>query len=251
MHDSRARELVAASGPEQGLTGAFPIVELRQYTLHDGMRDRLIDLFERQFIESQEVFDMKVIGTFVDVDRPDRFVWLRGFRDMASRFAGLDAFYYGPVWMEHREDANSTMIDSDNVLLLRTANASPRLSQGTSRPGGRERRDAGLIVATIEYLKPRSTAALAIFETEVEPQLKRSGIFPIAWLATEPSPNNFPRLPVREGEEVLVWFGRFASQADHRDHQQRMDEASKALSSLRERAPEVLRLAPTSRSELR
>ena len=31
-----------------------PIVELRQYTLHPGKRDVLIDLFDREFVESQE-----------------------------------------------------------------------------------------------------------------------------------------------------------------------------------------------------
>ena len=41
-----------------------PIVELRQYTLHPGKRDVLIDLFDREFVESQEALGMKVIGQF-------------------------------------------------------------------------------------------------------------------------------------------------------------------------------------------
>jgi hypothetical protein len=65
--------------------GWSPIVELRKYTLHPGGRDVLIDLFEREFIESQEDLGMKVIGQFVDLDDPDRFVWLRGFSDMDAR----------------------------------------------------------------------------------------------------------------------------------------------------------------------
>jgi hypothetical protein len=32
----------------------YPIVELRQYTLRPGQRDVLIDLFDREFVESQE-----------------------------------------------------------------------------------------------------------------------------------------------------------------------------------------------------
>ncbi|MET8046512.1 hypothetical protein ABZU75_02850 [Streptosporangium sp. NPDC005286] len=51
-----------------------PIVELRQYTLHEGGRDVLIDLFEREFIESQEAAGMTVIGQFRDLDAPNRFV---------------------------------------------------------------------------------------------------------------------------------------------------------------------------------
>src|SRR4051812_16423751 len=95
------------------------VLELRQYTLHPGQRDVLIELFEREFVESQEAVGIELIGTFRDLDRPDRFVWIRGFPDMRSRAASLQAFYGGPVWAAHREAANATMIDSDNVLLLR------------------------------------------------------------------------------------------------------------------------------------
>ena len=48
------------------------VVELRQYTLHPGQRDTLIDVFERELIETQEAVDMTVIAQFRDLDRPDR-----------------------------------------------------------------------------------------------------------------------------------------------------------------------------------
>src|SRR5260370_19944757 len=113
-----------------------PIVELRQYALHQGKRDVLIDLFDREFIEPQEALGMKVIGQFRDVDNRDRFVWLRGFHDMASRAQALQEFYGGPVWKAHREAANATMVDSDNVLLLRPALATSAFSREIShRPG--------------------------------------------------------------------------------------------------------------------
>lgn len=38
---------------------------------------------------------------------------------MAERARALHAFYYGPVWQAHREAANATMLDKDDVLLLR------------------------------------------------------------------------------------------------------------------------------------
>src|SRR5215510_7462902 len=100
-----------------------PIVELRQYTLHPGKRDILIDLFDREFIESQEAVGMTIIGQFSDLDNPDRFVWLRGFQDMPSRARALADFYGGPVWKANSKAANATMIDSGNVLLLRTVAA--------------------------------------------------------------------------------------------------------------------------------
>jgi hypothetical protein len=65
------------------------------------MRDTLIELFDREFVESQEALGMKIIGQFRDADNSNRFVWLRGFRDMPSRSEALKAFYGGPVWKAH------------------------------------------------------------------------------------------------------------------------------------------------------
>ncbi|HEU5251458.1 MAG TPA: NIPSNAP family protein, partial [Thermoanaerobaculia bacterium] len=56
--------------------GHSAVVELRQYTLHPGTREVLIDLFEREFVESQEELGMSVIGQFRDLDDTNRFVWL-------------------------------------------------------------------------------------------------------------------------------------------------------------------------------
>src|SRR5260370_8729775 len=71
-------------------------LELRQYTLRAGQRDVLIDLFEQQLIEPQEDAGAVVVGQFRDLERPDRFVWLRSFPTMAARKAALGAFYGGP-----------------------------------------------------------------------------------------------------------------------------------------------------------
>ncbi|TJX33985.1 MAG: NIPSNAP family protein, partial [Mesorhizobium sp.] len=77
---------------------ASPIVELRQYTLKPGRRETLIEIFDTEFIESQEYAGMTIIGQFRDLDRPDMFVWMRGFDSMDARKDALGAFYDGPVW---------------------------------------------------------------------------------------------------------------------------------------------------------
>src|SRR6188768_2953943 len=97
------------------------VVELRQYTLHSGQRETLIDVFDREFVETQESVGARVIGQFRDAGRPDRFVWLRGFADMARRAEALGAFYGGPAWAAHSSVANATMREFDDVLLLRPA----------------------------------------------------------------------------------------------------------------------------------
>src|SRR5688500_130018 len=89
----------SAGGP--AAPSCCPIVELRQYTLHPGQRDVLIELFDREFIETQEAEGMRILGQFRDLGNPDRFVWPRGFPDMDTRKRALTAFYGGPAWKAH------------------------------------------------------------------------------------------------------------------------------------------------------
>ncbi len=78
-------------------TDPHAIVELCQYTLHPQQREVLIDLFDREFVETQEAHGMRVLGQFRDLDRPEQYVWLRGFADMQARHRALEGFYGGPV----------------------------------------------------------------------------------------------------------------------------------------------------------
>jgi hypothetical protein len=238
-----------------------PIVELRQYTLHPGQRDVLIDLFDREFVESQEALGMKIIGQFRDLDNPNRFVWLRGFRDMPSRAQALKDFYGGPVWKAHREAANATMIDVDNVLLLHPATPTSGFSFGNKerpRVGANEARSE-LIVATMYYFDaPVDAGFVEFFEKTVKPAVIGSGATVLAYFVTEHSENTFPALPVREGENVFVWFARFNDPAAQYERHiaaltqspRWRDQISKELARRLKREPEILKLSPTTRSLL-
>jgi hypothetical protein len=237
-----------------------PIVELRQYTLHPGKRDVLIDLFDREFIEPQEALGMKVIGQFRDVDDRNRFVWLRGFRDMVSRAQALQDFYGGPVWKAHREAANATMVDSDNVLLLRPALPTSAFSrEGRHRPApGAKAIPKELMVAIVYYFDaPPDADFVNFFEQTLKPAVTDTGASILAYFVTEDSENTFPMLPLREGENVFVWFSRFNDPAAYELHVAALarsprwrDEISKELARRLKRAPEILKLSPTARSLL-
>ena len=257
-----ATQVFAMENPDAQppLEPCCPIVELRQYTLHPGKRDVLIDLFDREFVESQEALGMKVIGQFRDLDNPNRFVWLRGFQDMPSRAQALKDFYGGPVWKTHREAANATMIDSDNVLLLHPAKPTSGFWSGNKerrRVGSNEARSE-LIVATIYYLDaPVDAAFVQFFEKTVKPAVTGSGATFLAYFGTEHSENTFPALPVREGESAFVWFARFNDPAAYERHIAALtqsprwrDEISKELARRLKREPEILKLSPTTRSLL-
>ena len=221
------------------------IVELRQYTLYPGMRDELVALFDREFVETQEAAGISVIGQFRDLDRDDRFVWLRGFGDMPARARALGAFYGGPVWATHRETANATMVDSDDVLLLRPA--------GGARPAG-DAAGGGLVVATICHLcEPAERAFLDTFEQVLVPALRASGVRLLGSYVSEPAANTYPALAVREGAQVLVWLASYATAAEHRAKRAAFERSAAAGELKRDpvRTVETLRLEATPGSRLR
>ncbi len=227
------------------------IVELRQYTLAPGRRDELIDLFEAQLIEPQEDCGIRVVGTFRDLDDAQRFVWIRSFPDMERRAESLAAFYGGPAWRRHRQAANATMIDSDNVLLLRPAG-----EQGGFAPAsdlGPPEAEPGVVqIAIVPFAEPVSEAGIAYFADAVAPLVEASGSSVFACLVTEHAANTFPALPVREGENVLVWCAGSVEVSAPQRGARTSAEVRRALAQWPGICGEVelLTLAPTRRSRL-
>jgi hypothetical protein len=212
------------------------ILELRQYTLHAGRRDELIELFEREFVESQEELGARIVGTFRDLGRPDRFVWVREFAGMAARRTALAGFYGGPVWRAHREAANATMIAFDDVLLLEPVGAgfphAPRAAVGAGSPGPSR---VLVVVRTGDGPGPAAAAEELLGAGSVVAR-------------TAPYANDFPALPVRD-EQVVVWFSSFPDGTAVRAARERIS-ADPAWDAAAE-SVQVLELEPTARSAFR
>lgn len=256
------------------MADAHPVYELRQYKIVKGERDRFMRLFDEAFVDSQEALGMRLYGQFADLDDPDRFVWIRGFDDMAARERTLGDFYFGPVWQARRGEANPLLVDNDNVLLLRDSTG---IVDGAARPGridvAREMGRAspatgpGLIALHIWHLWKDPAGPTdetdpvggfaAFFQREIAPAVEAAGLPVIGGFVPERSPNNFPRLRVREGEKVFVWMARAADADDWalRWSACRHSAAWRALEprwrDALERAPQILRLRPSIRSALR
>jgi NIPSNAP. len=237
-----------------------PIVELRRYRLKPGTRETLIDVFDREFIETQEDVGMQVIAQFRDIDDPDAFVWLRGFPDMESRRQSLAAFYGGPVWKAHGGVANATMVNSDNVLLLRPGSdtETAALARGVRPASGEAPRRQDFFTLSVAALAPGKAEGLsAFFAAEVAPDLERAGARLVATFLSEHAENTFPRLPVRAGETAFAWLLAFDDVGAWSTHVGRL-AASKSwtgevlprLEGWLWRPLETVRLAPTDRSRL-
>ncbi|MFL1440295.1 NIPSNAP family protein [Nocardiopsis protaetiae] len=226
------------------------MVELRRYTLRPGRREELIGLFDAEFVETQEAVGMAVLGRFRDLDDADRFVWLRGFADMEVRRRGLEAFYGGPVWAEHGPAANDTMVDSDDVLLLRlvggglVVDSSERA--GVGAPGG-------FVAVTVWSFPVGEGEGPRLVRDRLVPVLEETGPCPWAVLVSEDAPNTFPRLPVRTGENVAAVVVSYADGDAHRRHWDAVGAhpaARGVLEKVRAAPVETYRLAPAGRSLL-
>ncbi len=129
----------------------YPVIELRRYDIAPGQRDRFVRYFDAYFPEAFEQLDCMVFGQFEDRAAETKFVWLRGYRDINARPIANAAFYYGPVWREHRDKVNALFPGlSDNVLLLRPLNVESGVPvlpavDPVDEPGGAR----GVVVAQI------------------------------------------------------------------------------------------------------
>ena len=203
------------------------IIDLRDYTTSPGARDRLIERCEALFFPEQERLGATLVGSFRDADDPDRFVWLRGMPDLATRQRVLTEFYSdGEMWKANRDEVNTWIADSDNVLLVRPTSDLAPSATGTSIVG---------MYAHVEPV-PLSPATIAQLNDEVSTAIAVSGGRLLVTLATDPSENNYPRHPIRSGEFGLVWFATFEPDR---------------YRPLGLRSVEVRRLLPTPRSRMR
>jgi hypothetical protein len=154
------------------------------------------------------------------------------------------------------------MVDVSDVRLLRYAR--PTWSLGDA-PHDRPRADSGVGPPSTLYLldictlrAPVDAARRRDFEREVLPLLVECGAAPCAVLETEPAANDYPRLPVRSGENVFAWLSRHANvdaaarAGERLARSTRWSEVVLPRLLVASAAPmQQLRLRPTSRSLLR
>jgi hypothetical protein len=138
------------------------------------------------------------------------------------------------------------MLDSNNVLLLRPARPefSFHLRPGTS--GGDDGATARVLAGIYQLPRPVDATVISYFEQRVAPVLKENRVRLEGVFVTESAPNTFTKLPVREGEHVLVWFGSVTAEELSRSSFDRLV----SLVALNDHPVLLLELDPTPRSLL-
>jgi hypothetical protein len=97
------------------------IVEVRSYRIIPGRRDEFIRLFESRAVPALRAHGMKVLGPMIDVENPNKFVWLRSFPSLAERDRMKKAFYEGDYWKNELEALAMPMLESYDVILCETS----------------------------------------------------------------------------------------------------------------------------------
>jgi hypothetical protein len=244
-------DLVRVSEPAS--RDAFTVIELRRYTLADGVRTRFAEYFDSFFPEAMQQLGAIAAGDFLDRNNPAMFTWIRGFHSMDERARVNAAFYYGPVWKEHRTTANSMMIDSDNVLLLRpVSERHPLLVLPSVDPIHEPDGAHGVIVSLLFAVKPdRLDPFIAEAEHSIAtrpPDVREAGLF-----VTLDEKNNFPQLPVRTDGPFVCWLAVVKDDASLARVERWTTEVIQRLKptgALRA-DPELMVLDPSKRSRLR
>ena len=97
------------------------IVEVRSYRIKPGRREEFIKLFETRAVPAQRTHGIKIIGPFLDVENPNKFVFLRSFPSLEERERMKEAFYGSELWKNELEAIAMPLLDSYDVILCETS----------------------------------------------------------------------------------------------------------------------------------
>lgn len=97
------------------------IVEVRSYRIKPGHRDEFIKLFETRAIPALRSYGMQILGPMLDVENPNKFVWLRSFPSLEERDRRKNSFYESDLWKNELEAIAMPLLDSYDVILCETS----------------------------------------------------------------------------------------------------------------------------------
>lgn len=217
-----------------------PIVELLSQRFPTGDRDRMVALFERQVADVQEALGVSVVGSFTVVGQPDRFIWMRGFSDMAARRTVLGLPNSGAGWPLRPDPQIALPAPGDEVHLVRAVTPQSGVS------GLRRLPRIGETVAAQPYTlvisEVRYQEWIGSFHLWSRLFLRKAGADPLASFATLEQFNDLPSVPVSQDRTMHVALIAGAVP---------LPPLPRELRDRLRGEPEVLTLLPTARSRLR
>lgn len=205
------------------------VIELRNYVIKPQRLDEFIELFEENFTQSQNILGGYTLGQYRVKGADDHFFWIRGFKDMPARVKFLNDFYRGsPAWKLHKSEANSMLVNNDNVYLLKPLNLKDGLSGSeagfNSNWFGQEK---GVAVVDFYISNTKLEKLVAFVKREYAAILKSSHIEATSFWTSEMTPNDFPALPVFQDRNLLVQITFYQNESEY---QTRMKDVASRMS---------------------
>ena len=106
---------------EDDFGGKGMIVEVRSYRIKPGKRAEFIEFFQTRAVPALRSHGMKIQGPMLDLENPNKFVWLRSFPSLEERERMRTEFYEGELWKNEMEGIAMPMLESYDVILCETA----------------------------------------------------------------------------------------------------------------------------------
>lgn len=223
------------------------VIEIRDYLLKPGQRDEFVRFFNQAIVKQQDSLGGHVLAQFSLRDSVDNFVWIRGFSDMQSRSRFHKEFYYSSYWKSIRAKANSMLLDSYNVNLLKPirilGTTIDSLSGVSSDVFDFE---GGICVADYFIASAYRKQLIDVMARLYIPLLTKVARQPISFWICEPSYNDYLPQHVYQEEKLLVIL---ASYSNYQDYQTKMqwlnnqlpkNDQSEILRSIRSHHTQVL-----------
>lgn len=196
------------------------VIELRNYLIKPGQRDKFAEFMNRIIIPRQESQGGHVLKQFGLKDGDDNYVWIRGFADMPARSQFLRDFYSSEYWKQNRDETNSMLAGIEYIYLLKPL-------QGTV-PRSELKNMSGLAVIDFYKAKRKRDRLIDLFTREYLPVLKRAGVSPPQLWISEMGKNDF-WLPAIQDPDLLVVLTYYQSEEEYKSKLRKTDQLGRAI----------------------
>jgi hypothetical protein len=97
------------------------IVELATYRVKAGRRAEFIQFFETEAVPVMRAHGIRVLGPVVDLENPNRFMWLRSFPSDEERIRRKKAFHDSDAWTGKLGPVAMPMLESWDFGIFETS----------------------------------------------------------------------------------------------------------------------------------
>ena len=93
--------------------------ELREYRIKDGKRSRWVEVMEEKIIPFQVSKGMVAVASFVALDEPDMYVWIRRFESEEEAARLYKDVYESDYWQNEIKPLADEMLDRERMRIVK------------------------------------------------------------------------------------------------------------------------------------